>query len=356
MRYLEVTYNIPVTFWLLEDYPKSAPRVFVTPTRDMIIKRPHRHVDPSGLVSVPYLHDWLHPRSNLVELVRYLSFTFPQDPPLYSKPATSVLHDANPPRTMGPASSTTSPSTAFSASGMHSRVNSNPPLGAYPPSSTSQIPTTSPYGGAQSSLSLHHAYPPYRHPVPSNLSQVGRDPSNEVARRAAISKLVERFDHDVAEMRKSKEIEMDKAAGVQAMLKQNEEICRKGVQELTYEKEALEQQLQMVLTNTDVLETWLKENMKSDTEVDVDDAFQPCDALSKQLLECTSLDLALEDVFYSLDKAVQEGIIPVDMYLKQVRTFSREQFFHRATAVKVRAAQAQLQVAAMAGRASRHAS
>lgn len=359
MYYLEVMYNIPVTFWLLEDYPKKAPRVFVTPTRDMIIKRPHRHVDPSGSVSVPYLDNWLYPRSNLVELVRSLSLIFGQDPPLYSKPA-GVYQSMNPPHGMGAGAmmSQTPPSTSTATSGMQPRASMNPAhgVGAYPPSSSmSQIPGTSPYGGTPSTLSPHHPYPPYRHPTSSN--QAPRtDPSSDVFRRNAINTLIERFQREVAEMRKAKEMEMDKLANVQGLLRQREETCKKGLRELYQEKEALEQQLQTVLTNTDVLETWLKHNTKPDTDVDIDNSFEPCDALSKQLLECTSCDLALEDLLYSLDKAVQEGVIPVDMYLKHVRTVSREQFLHRATAVKVRAAQAQLQVAAIAGRASPYGS
>ncbi|XP_051116110.1 protein ELC-like [Andrographis paniculata] len=78
------------------------------------------------------------------------------------------------------------------------------------------------------------------------------------------------------------------------------------------EKEALEQQLQMVLMNSD------------------------------QMLDCTASDLALEDTIYALDKAVQEGAVPFDQYLRNVRLLAREQFFHRATASKVRAIQCRL--------------
>ncbi|MCH98322.1 protein ELC-like, partial [Trifolium medium] len=42
--------------------------------------------------------------------------------------------------------------------------------------------------------------------------------------------------------------------------------------------------------------------------------------------------------------------VPFDQYMRSVRVLSREQFFHRATAAKVRAAQLQAQVANMAAR------
>ncbi|GAB2215496.1 hypothetical protein Droror1_Dr00019883 [Drosera rotundifolia] len=58
--------------------------------------------------------------------------------------------------------------------------------------------------------------------------------------------------------------------------------------------------------NSDVVESWLRENgaKMASIDDDVDGVFEPCDALSKQMLECTTSDLAIEDVIYSLDKAV----------------------------------------------------
>lgn len=161
--------------------------------------------------------------------------------------------------------------------------------------------------------------------------------------------------HDIAEVRKKKEIDMDKLVTTQALLRQREDQCKQGLRELQDEKEALEHQLQIVLTNTDVLETWLQANKKINMEFEIDDVLEPCDALSRQLLDITTADLAIEDIFYCLDRAVQGGALPMDAYLKHVRTFAREQFFHKAMAVRVRAAQAQRQINMMAAaRASRY--
>ncbi|CAH8359853.1 unnamed protein product [Eruca vesicaria subsp. sativa] len=85
MIYHGVTYNIPVVIWLLESYPFHPPCVYVNPTPDMIIKQPHAHVNSSGLVSLPYLQNWVYPSSNLVYLVSELSAAFACDPPLYSR-------------------------------------------------------------------------------------------------------------------------------------------------------------------------------------------------------------------------------------------------------------------------------
>lgn len=173
-----------------------------------------------------------------------------------------------------------------------------------------------------------------------------------------MNKLVESLHSDVGSLRKTREAEMEGMFSAQAVLRQRSDVLAKGLKEMQDEKEALEQQLQMVLMNTDVLEGWLRDNegkMVNSINVDVDDAFEPCDALSKQMLECTASDLAIEDVIYSLDKAVQEGSISSDLYLRNVRLLSREQFFHRATTSKVRAAQMQAQVSSMAARVSQYA-
>ncbi len=53
-----VKYNIPVSVWVTERYPRQAPIVYVNPTPDMIIKPRHSFVDASGLVNSAYLRNW----------------------------------------------------------------------------------------------------------------------------------------------------------------------------------------------------------------------------------------------------------------------------------------------------------
>ncbi|KAL6957092.1 hypothetical protein U1Q18_034805 [Sarracenia purpurea var. burkii] len=330
MLFQGVTYNIPVVVWLMESYPRHPPLVYVNPTRDMIIKRPHSFVNPSGIVSIPCLQNWVYPSSNLIDLARDLSHYFARDPPLYSQRRPNP----NPTPNFAPAGG----SSVISSSGSGSAGTARP---AIPPRSYPQ----SPYGSG-------------RIPPPSPQRPAATEDPTEVFKRNAINKLVESLNGDIGALRKTKETEMEGMFNAQAVLRQREEQLAKGLREMQGEKEALEQQLQMVLMNTDVLEGWLRENegkMGNMRNVDVDEAFECCDSLSKQMLECTASDLAIEDVIYSLDKAVQEGSIPFVKYLRNVRLLSREQFFHRATASKVRAAQMQAQVSTMAARAAQHA-
>ncbi|KAM1263280.1 hypothetical protein ACFXTH_028288 [Malus domestica] len=326
MSYEGVTYNIPVVIWLMDSYPRHPPCVYVNPTRDMVIKRAHAHVNPSGLVTVPYLQNWVYPSSNLVELVKNLSAVFGQDPPLFSQRRPNPSPNPNPNPNVGHSTSSVSNSGYSSYSG---------------------------YSG--SSGSVNHArpaipprpYPPSPYGSSGSFSRVQADDPNDVFKRNAINKLVEMVHGDMAGLRKTREAEIEGLFNAQAVLRQRSEQLNKGLKEMVDEKEGLEQQLQMVLMNSDVLEAWSRENegkTRGSLDGDVDDAFECIDPLSKQLLDCTASDLAIEDVVYSLDKALQDGSIAIEDYLKNVRSLSRKQFYHRATAAKVRAVQMQSQI------------
>ncbi|KAE8714778.1 Protein ELC [Hibiscus syriacus] len=331
MPFQGVTYNIPIIIWLMESYPRYAPAVYVNPTRDMIIKRPHPHVSPSGLVSIPYLHNWIYPSSNLVDLVVNLSSAFSRDPPLYSQ--------RRPHPSPSPSPSPSINSSMSSSYGHHTQPPgprvAHSAAGVYPPS---------PYGRVQ----------PPQHSQPRPTST---DAAAEVYKRNATNKLVEFVHSDLIRMRKAREVEMEGLFSAQAVLRRREEEINKGLREMQDEKEALERQLQVVLMNTDVLDSWIRDNegKTKDLEknnVNVDEAIHCVDVLSKQMLDCTATDLAIEDVVYSLDKAVQDGAVSFDQYLRNVRLLSREQFFHRATAAKIKEAQMQAQVANVATRLS----
>ncbi|KAI3436981.1 uncharacterized protein J3R85_005919 [Psidium guajava] len=332
MPFQGVTYNIPVVIWLMESYPRHPPCVYVNPTRDMVIKRPHPHVNPSGLVSAPYLHNWVYPSSNLVDLVRNLSLVFARDPPLYSQRRPTTPAPPSPSPSPGQGFGLTPTLNSSLGSGNYAPRPAIPPR-AYPPSPYGAVPT----GGASQRIQTE-------------------DPS-EVYKRNAVNKLIETVHGDMAALRKAREGEMEGLFNAQAVLRQREEVLSRGVKEMQDEKEALEQQLQMVLMNSDVLDAWLRENAgKKPGSLEAEDAFECTDALSKQMLDCTAADLAIEDVIYSMDKAAQEGAIPFDQYLRSVRLLSREQFFQRATGIKVRAVQMQAQVASMAARAPHYVS
>jgi ESCRT-I complex subunit TSG101 len=311
MTHAGAVYNLPAVIWLPEPYPRAPPLVFLSPTRDMLIKPNHPLVDRSGLVAgAPYLRSWVFPSSNLLDLTRSLSHLFGLDPPLFTR--------SNHP---------------------------NPP-----PPASSMSPAPSPRPPSEANV---YAPRPYRFPASPQLAArppPAEDPA-EVFRRNAIAKLVDTAYADAAALRTTREAEVDALFAVQAELRGRGVLVNEGVRKITEEKEALERRLQDVAMATDVIEAWVAENRKGTTDAEAEGAIQPADALSRQMLECTATDMALEDAIYALDKAVQEGSVPFDGYLRSVRALAREQFFQRVLCTKVNSAQQQAQVARMAARA-----
>lgn len=53
-------------------------------------------------------------------------------------------------------------------------------------------------------------------------------------------------------------------------------------------------------------------------EVDPDTAIVAADPLCQQALECQAEDMAIEDTLYALERALTDGHLPSDTYLKQV--------------------------------------
>ncbi|KAG2655238.1 protein ELC-like [Panicum virgatum] len=311
------SYNLPAVIWLPEPYPRSPPLVFLSPTRDMVIKPHHPLVDRSGLVAnAPYLRSWVFPSSNLVDLVRSLSHLFGLDPPLFTR---------NPP----PPAAAPTPTN---------------PSPQPPPPRVSPSPSPSyRLGGFPASPQLAPRPPPTEDPA-------------EVFKRNAVVKLVDMAYADAAALRTAREAEVDALFTVQAELRHRGDLVAQGVRKMGEEKEALERRLQDVMMATDVVEAWVTENTRRGNTQASEDAIQPADVLSRQMIECTAADLALEDTIYALDKAIQEGSVPFDGYLRSVRALSRKQFFHRALSAKVHTAQQQAKVASMAARAPQYAS
>ena len=54
-------------------------------------------------------------------------------------------------------------------------------------------------------------------------------------------------------------------------------------------------------------------------EINPDEAIVAADSLSQQALEAQAEDLAIEDTLYALERALTNGVITADAYLKQVR-------------------------------------
>ena len=63
------------------------------------------------------------------------------------------------------------------------------------------------------------------------------------------------------------------------------------------------------------------------------------DTWSKQMFEAVSEDLAIEDVMFELDRALQEERLALPLFLKEIRKLAHRQFQARALALKIRGLQ-----------------
>lgn len=101
ITYNGANYNIPVTIYIDPPYPNQPPRIFVTPTSDMMIKANHKSVDSNGRVYLPELTRWNPYSSNLVSIIGILSSVFSTEPPVHavrpSGPQALTAQVINPP-------------------------------------------------------------------------------------------------------------------------------------------------------------------------------------------------------------------------------------------------------------------
>ncbi|CAL9196418.1 unnamed protein product [Musa hybrid cultivar] len=162
------------------------------------------------------------------------------------------------------------------------------------------------------------------------------------AKARETAKVVEAVQRHLAAAGKSHTAEMEALLDTQTQLKRRKAEIARGLTRLEEEKELLEQQLQMLIMNCDVMESWVAKNHRRPT-ASLDGVFEPSNAHSTPAMECVAADMAAEDVMYALDEALREGCVPLDVYLKSVRTTSREQFFHRAISTKLAPPQFELE-------------
>jgi len=87
---------------------------------------------------------------------------------------------------------------------------------------------------------------------------------------------------------------------------------------------------------------WLETNFPSQQQeqqqqpdVFFEQLVKPKDQKRRLLMELGAEDMAYDDIFYQLDKALNKGVIDIHSFLKFIRTYSREQFFKRALFNKI---------------------
>jgi len=351
------TYNIPISLTLLDTHPYHAPMAFVKPTADMQIKV-SKHVDNSGKIYLPYLHEWSYPSYDLVGLVQICVVTFSEQPPVFAKPKQQVgnlpypVHGPQggyPPQPGGypPQASGYPPQQqpGYPPYPPYQNYGAYPPTtnsysgGGYPPTSTSYSnpPASSVYPPATGGNNAGYTNPPAYPPTTQSFDQrpgTGTITADHI--RASILSAVE----DKVKRRLREDINQSHAE-VDSLRKVQEEL-NQGNTRLTSILQRVRAEDGDLSSNIEILEAkqaemaGLVEKMEDGEEVNCDEAVVASNPLYKQLMNAFAEESATEDAIYFLGEALRKGTIDTDVFLKQVRDVSRRQFMLKATMMKCR--------------------
>ncbi|CAG7728360.1 unnamed protein product [Allacma fusca] len=264
VNYKGATYNIPIVLWLLDTHPLNAPMVFVRPTPDMRIKV-SRHVDQTGKVYLPYLHDWSHTTSDLATLIQVLILTFGEQSPVYSVYGSMPVPNVQ---------------------------------SSYPPQSYSTpYPAIPNMPMPASGMSVNNHIPPF------NLRQSLATAAEEKLRRR------------LEEIFLSREIYRKSGAELAA----GQSKLNGLLTQLETEKVNLQQHLNTLENEERELDTKISKQQAEENELVIDDAVNAPTPLHKQILNAYSEEAALEDTIYYLGEAFRREKLDLEQYLKHIK-------------------------------------
>jgi len=320
-------YNIPISITLLDTHPFHAPLAFVKPTPDMQIKV-SKHVDASGKIYLPYLHEWSHPNSDLVGLVQICVVTFSEQPPVFARPK----HQPALPYPVhgGGGGGGYPPQPSYNA---QPGYPTNPP--AYPP-----YPGGGGYPPAGPGSQYPPQYPPQTGGYPPATSGYQQRPGTGTITadhiRASILSAVEdkvrrRLREDLSQV----QAEVDSLRKVQEELNQGSTRLNTILTKVETEEAELTNNIKILELKTREV-TDLVGKVQEGEEVNCDEAVTATNPLFKQLMTACAEEAATEDAIYFLGEALRKGSLDTEQFLRQAREVSRKQFMLRATMMKCR--------------------
>uniref|UniRef100_A0A1I7XWL7 UEV domain-containing protein n=1 Tax=Steinernema glaseri TaxID=37863 RepID=A0A1I7XWL7_9BILA len=273
VSYKGARYHIPVAVYIPSKYPQVAPVCLVKPTSEMRIKV-SPIVDDSGRINIPYLSSWRSPGYHLCGLVKAMTQAFGEMCPVYSIATTP-----------GPSVISRFPTY----------VN---------------VPPPKPMESNTSTIKPEHL-------KASLVSAI----EYEVRRR-----LMERLGVHFAEIESMKE--------TMVLLQEGGMKVRSAIEELEVKATQMEDNAEIYREKRDELTKKLHESSSSSNSID--SVIEAATPVHRQIVDCISADLAIDDAIYALGRAVKEGRVDVQTYLRLVRQLSRKQFVHRALLRKCR--------------------
>ncbi|XWS46904.1 hypothetical protein CRYUN_Cryun14cG0108100 [Craigia yunnanensis] len=161
-----------------------------------------------------------------------------------------------------------------------------------------------------------------------------------VSRKEALDRLVGMLYYDMVALQASTFEEIEELSLLQEELKRRDRFTTSMISEMEQERKNLKERSNNWAEETDRLVNWLRVNDRRPImalaagNVEIEDAFE-IDEKSRVRLDSSAADLAIEEVLYKLDKALEQEAVSFDSYIRQVRSLAREQFFHRALEMKL---------------------
>lgn len=327
------SYNIPISITLLDTHPYHAPLAFVKPTPDMQIKV-SKHVDASGKIYLPYLHEWSYPNSDLVGLVQICVITFSEQPPVFARPKQQQnlpypIHGGG----AGVVGGVGGP--GYPTQPSYNAQPAYPP--AYPPYPSVGVGGGGGGGYPPASVGMGGQYPPVY--PPTNQSYQQRPSTGTITAdhiRASILSAVEdkvkrRLREDVSQV----QAEVDSLRKVQEELNQGSTRLNTILTRVEEEEAELTNNIRILEMKTKEV-TEVVSKVEEGEEINCDEAVTATNPLYKQLMTAYAEEAATEDAIYFLGEALRKGSLDTEQFLRQAREVSRKQFMLRATMMKCR--------------------
>lgn len=285
------TYQTPVHLIIPYNYPMSAPTIYVKPTANMIIQSTHKYVNhhDGRIVNLPYLDQW-NVRGCLVDAVLAVQSVFNAKPPLLARPMRPVAWAQN-------------------QSGGIQAANQYPSSGSH----WSRHTTT------------NAAKPTQR-----------QDDALAQVKAMLVRQLSQKLTNDIRKRFDSLRREINDEFKIHAKMSQRENAIKDGIVSLTSQKRDLaERRTQCEVKLKDIVS-------KLGTMEKLDDPskmISPADVWSKQAFDLVATSNAFDDLIFSVEDALENGVIGVDEALRRVRQVARQQFMDKALAKRVFEAQ-----------------
>lgn len=162
-----------------------------------------------------------------------------------------------------------------------------------------------------------------------------------VSKQEALDRLAGRLHYDIAAIRAKTAEEIEELSALQGEMVKRVGIATSIVMGLDHEKKKLRRRVKELTDEADMLMNWVTFNdpknvMAVTGEDRMEDVIEAADEKSELVLDQLAGDKAMEDLMYELDKAVEQGVVTLQAYIKEVRTTAREQFFNRAMLLKLK--------------------